>query len=172
MRSGLQPVAISCNNNSYHERIAPPVDARARPQNASAASHVLRKPISMQDYEFPTIGVLGSSCLAFCYKLPKRLISNSPKGGIRCLRHTRFPGRFPDAFSSESTSNTSTARFGVHRRRPPVLTSKPGFASPDYRLGAVRDFHLGEDARNVVAHGLGAEVKTGGYGVVGVTLGH
>jgi hypothetical protein len=61
MRSGLQPVAISCNNNSYHERIAPPVDARARPQNASAASHVLRKPISMQDYEFPTIGVLGSS---------------------------------------------------------------------------------------------------------------
>jgi hypothetical protein len=45
MRSGLQPVAISCNKDSYHDRFAPPVDARALSENASAASNVLRRPI-------------------------------------------------------------------------------------------------------------------------------
>jgi hypothetical protein len=45
MRSGLQPVAISCNKNYYHVPFASPVDARARSENASEASNVLREPI-------------------------------------------------------------------------------------------------------------------------------
>src|SRR5918994_3286593 len=52
MRSGLQPVAISCNKNSYHDRFAPPVDARARSENASAASNVLRRPILCKKTNF------------------------------------------------------------------------------------------------------------------------
>ena len=45
MRSGLRPVAIPCNDNSYHGRFTPPVDAQARSETASAASNVLRRPI-------------------------------------------------------------------------------------------------------------------------------
>jgi hypothetical protein len=45
MRSGLQPVATSFNKSSCRDRFAPPVDARARSENASAASNVLRRPI-------------------------------------------------------------------------------------------------------------------------------
>jgi hypothetical protein len=41
----LQPVAISCNKNFYHDRFASPVDARAHFENASAASNMLRRPI-------------------------------------------------------------------------------------------------------------------------------
>jgi hypothetical protein len=50
--------------------------------------------------------------------------------------------------------------------------SEPSLASPDYRLGAIGHSQLGEDARDVVAYGLGAQVKVGGYSVVGVALGH
>jgi hypothetical protein len=45
MRTGLQPVAISCNKNFYHGPFAALVDARALSENAFDASNVLRKPI-------------------------------------------------------------------------------------------------------------------------------
>ena len=45
MRTGLQPVAISCNKNFYHGPFAALVDARALSENASDASNGIRKPI-------------------------------------------------------------------------------------------------------------------------------
>ena len=44
MRSGLQPAAISCSQNFYHHLFALPADVRARPENDSDASNVLRSP--------------------------------------------------------------------------------------------------------------------------------
>jgi len=64
MRSGLQPVAISCNQIYYHVPFAPPGDNRALSENASDAWNVLGKPIYMQDCELRTIGVLRSSAHA------------------------------------------------------------------------------------------------------------
>jgi hypothetical protein len=66
MRSVLQLVAISCNKNSYHDRFASPVDARARSENASAASNVLRRPILCKEtnvvelafYEVRELGII------------------------------------------------------------------------------------------------------------------
>jgi hypothetical protein len=43
MRSGLRPVAISCNKNVNYGPFAALVDARALSENASDASNVLRK---------------------------------------------------------------------------------------------------------------------------------
>ena len=45
MRSGVQPVAILCNENSKRVRFAPSVDARVLFEDASDASNVLREPI-------------------------------------------------------------------------------------------------------------------------------
>src|SRR5687768_7926602 len=45
MRSGLQPVAILSNKDSYHDRFAPPVDTRARSENASAVSNMAQEAV-------------------------------------------------------------------------------------------------------------------------------
>src|SRR5215203_4003868 len=60
MRSGLQPVAILSNKDSYHNRFAPPVDARARSENASAVSNMAQEAGSMQENECRGVGVLQS----------------------------------------------------------------------------------------------------------------
>jgi hypothetical protein len=52
MRSGLQPVAISCNKNFYHGPFAALVDARALSENASDASNGIRKPILWKKWNF------------------------------------------------------------------------------------------------------------------------
>jgi hypothetical protein len=58
MRTGLQPVAISCNKNFYHGPFAALVDARALSENASDASNGIRKPILCKRRNFAE--------LAFC----------------------------------------------------------------------------------------------------------
>jgi hypothetical protein len=58
MRTGLQPVAISCNKNFYHGPFAALVDARALSENASDASNGIRKPILYKKRNFAE--------LAFC----------------------------------------------------------------------------------------------------------
>src|SRR5215203_4037678 len=52
MRTGLQPVAISCNKNFYHGPFAALVDARALSENASDASNGIRKPILCKKRNF------------------------------------------------------------------------------------------------------------------------
>jgi hypothetical protein len=52
MRSGLRPVAISCNNGTYCSPFAALVDARAPSESASEASNALKKADSMQENEF------------------------------------------------------------------------------------------------------------------------
>src|SRR5215207_8103287 len=52
MRSGLQPVAISCNENYYHGPSAALIDARAPSENASDAPNVLGKPILCKKTNF------------------------------------------------------------------------------------------------------------------------
>ena len=52
MRSGLQPVAISCNKNFYRRTFAALVDARPRFENAFTASEVLREPILCKKTNF------------------------------------------------------------------------------------------------------------------------
>jgi hypothetical protein len=52
MRSGLQPVAISCNKNFYHGPFAALVDVRALSENASDASNGIRKPILCKKRNF------------------------------------------------------------------------------------------------------------------------
>src|SRR5918997_3694024 len=47
-----------------------------------------------------------------------------------------------------------------------------GLAGLDYCLRAIRYLQLGEDARDVVTHRFGAEVKSRGDGGVGVALGY
>ena len=58
MRSGLQPVAISCNKNFYHSPFAALVDARALSESASDASNLLRKPY--------LCNIVNCRQLAFC----------------------------------------------------------------------------------------------------------
>src|ERR671911_1827150 len=70
MRSGLQPVAISCHKDYGRAPFAPPGDARACSEVASDASNVLEKTISMQDRELRTICVLRSSYPGFCITDP------------------------------------------------------------------------------------------------------
>jgi len=52
MRSGLQPVAISCNKNYYYGPSAALIDARAPSENASDAPNVLGKPILCKKTNF------------------------------------------------------------------------------------------------------------------------
>jgi hypothetical protein len=60
MHSGLRPVATSCSDKYYRDPLAALVDARVLSESVSDASNVLGKPISMQDRELRTIGVLRS----------------------------------------------------------------------------------------------------------------
>jgi hypothetical protein len=46
MRSVLRPVAISCNQSTYHDPFAALIDARAPSETASGASSMLKWPIS------------------------------------------------------------------------------------------------------------------------------
>jgi hypothetical protein len=73
MRPGLRPVAISCDQDYYHDPFAPFVDARGRSENASDAPNVFRKPISMQDRELRTIGVLRNSWVPSPWKFALRV---------------------------------------------------------------------------------------------------
>jgi hypothetical protein len=61
MRSGLRPVATSCNNSIYYSPFAALADARAPSESASEASNALKKADSMQENEFRGVGVLGRS---------------------------------------------------------------------------------------------------------------
>jgi hypothetical protein len=45
MRSGLQPVAISCHESDYHRPFPASIDVRAPSENASDSSNALRMPI-------------------------------------------------------------------------------------------------------------------------------
>src|SRR5215218_4218929 len=47
-------------------------------------------------------------------------------------------------------------------RLPVPFPAKPGLAGADDGLGAVGDLQLGEDVRDVVAYGLGAQVEAPG----------
>ena len=58
MRSGLQPVAISCNKNCRYAQLPARVDARMPSENASDAFNVLRKPNSMRENECREIVLL------------------------------------------------------------------------------------------------------------------
>jgi hypothetical protein len=89
MRSGLQPVAISCNKSFCHDPFAVLVDARARPENASDASNVLGMPISMQDRELRTIGVLRSSRLPISSSFEQRAFLASPSAEASRPLHGR-----------------------------------------------------------------------------------
>jgi hypothetical protein len=46
MRSVLRPVAISCNQSTYHDPFAALIDARAPSETASGASSMLKWPVS------------------------------------------------------------------------------------------------------------------------------
>ena len=70
MRSGLRPVAISCNNSTYCSPFAALVDAQAPSESASEASNALKKADSMQENEFRGVGVLGSCPVATFSEVP------------------------------------------------------------------------------------------------------
>jgi hypothetical protein len=56
MRSGLQPVAISCNKNFYYEPFAALVDPQALSENGSHAPNVLSKLILCNKTNFAELG--------------------------------------------------------------------------------------------------------------------
>ena len=109
MRSGFQPVAISCNEPDYHVRFAPPVDARALSDNASDASNVLRGPIlcrkvNVAELAFCEVGRIVYSAaypaLQLCqfdlgaFVLPSKAVTAAPRchrlaARRRCLRVQR-----------------------------------------------------------------------------------
>jgi hypothetical protein len=66
MRSGLQPVAILCNENFYHDPFAVLVDAPALSENASHASNVLGQTIPCKKTNFAELAFYeihgGLSC--------------------------------------------------------------------------------------------------------------
>jgi len=70
MRSGLQPVAISCNKNFYHGPFVALVGARALSENASNASNVLRKPILCKKTNFAEVALCEGRRCASRYSCP------------------------------------------------------------------------------------------------------
>src|SRR5215210_7209753 len=84
MRSGLRPVAISCNNSTYCSPFAALVDARAPFLSASEASNALKKADSMQDDEFRGVGVPRSSHFAPSAQFRISLCVRSLSVGLSC----------------------------------------------------------------------------------------
>ena len=70
MRSGLRPVAISCNKNVNHGPFAALVDARALSENASDASNVLRGPILCKKTNFAELAFCEGRRCASRYSCP------------------------------------------------------------------------------------------------------
>jgi hypothetical protein len=76
MRSGLQPVAISCNESDYHTPFAASSDVRAPNENASDASNELRTPILCKKTNFAE--------LAFSeVRARTALVASCPERGTR-----------------------------------------------------------------------------------------
>src|SRR5215204_1758009 len=93
MRSGLQPVAISCNKNFYHGPFVALVGARALSENASNASNVLRKPILCKKTNFAEVALCEGRRCASRYSCPGQAAEPEGERFVAARRVMQAAGR-------------------------------------------------------------------------------
>src|SRR5919112_5383534 len=118
MRSGLQPVAISCNESDYHGPLAAFSDIRAPSENASDASNALRTPILCKKTNVAKLALCEGRRCALRYSCPGQASNPEGERFVAPRRVMHPAGGHPK--DAQQLRVAAVASLSLGSMRPPV----------------------------------------------------